>query len=115
MLLTEVQHGDSVRNDVPDQRACGLRDEDLTADARGGDACRTHHVQPEVALVADVRLAGVESHADPHLAPRRPAVAAQCALRGDRTGDRVTGTRERVEKGVSLRVDLGAARSAEGL
>src|SRR5580765_3718150 len=115
MLFAEVQHGDSVRNDVSDQRARGLRDQDLAAYARGGDPCRTYHVQPEVALVANVRLTRVKPHADAHLASRGPAVAAQCALGRDRTGERVTGTRERVEERVALRVDLGAAGSPEGL
>ena len=42
-------------------------------------------------------------------------MAPQCALGRDRTGERVTGTRERVEERVALRVDLGAAGSPEGL
>jgi len=41
-------------------------------------------------------------------------VAAQCALGRDRTGERVTGTWERVEERIALRVNLGAAGSPEG-
>ena len=79
------------------------------------DAGRAHDVQPEIALLADVRLAGVEPHAHAHRAPVRPLVVAEGALGVDRGRDCVARPREREEEGVALRVDLRAAARAEGL
>jgi hypothetical protein len=89
--------------------------EDLAADAGRRDPRGPHDVEPEVPLVADVRLARVETHPDAHLAGLGPRVAAQGALRGDRAGDRVPGARERVEERVALGVDLRAPGVAERL
>ena len=115
MPLAEVEHRHAVRQDVPEQRARRLRDQDLAAGARRGDARGADDVDPEVALVADVRLTGVEPHADTHLAPVRPGVLAQRALRRDRRRDRVARPWEREEERVALRVDLAAAGGAERL
>ena len=78
--------------------------------ARRADACGADHVHPEVALVADRGLAGVEAHPDLDVNAVRPAVRRKLALGGDRAGHGVPGPLEREEEGVSLRVDLAAAR-----
>src|SRR5262249_53129567 len=80
-----------------------------------GDAGRANDVEPEVALFAHVRLAGVEAHAHPQLASVRPRVVVQRTLRVDRGRDRIARPREREEERVALRVHLRAAAVAEGL
>jgi hypothetical protein len=72
-------------------------------------------VDAQIPLVADVRLARVQPHADAHLAPVRPGVLAERALCRNGCVDRVAGTGEREEEGISLGIDLGAAGRAERL
>ena len=73
------------------------------------DARRADDVDPEVAVLADLRLAGVQSHPHADLRAARPLVRAERALGFDRGVGRVLRAREREEEGVALRVDLGAA------
>src|SRR5581483_1385922 len=87
----------------------------LPAVARIRDARGAHHVEPEIPLVADLRLAGVQPHAHAHRAAARPLMVAQRPLRIDRRRDRVARTREREEERVPLRVDLRTAVRAERL
>jgi hypothetical protein len=82
---------------------------------RSRDPGRAHDVEPEVALFADVRLARVQADAHEQLAPVRPLVVTQRALRLDGGCHRVACPREREEERVALRVDLGAAVGAERL
>src|SRR5205823_389307 len=107
--------GDSVRELVAEECARRFREEDLAAVAGRRDARRADHVEPEVALFADVRLASVQSHPYAHLAPVRPLVLVQGALRVDRSGDCVARPRKREEERVALRVDLPALSGAERL
>src|SRR5205085_1149686 len=100
---------------VPEQRARRLRDEYLPAVAGGGDARSSHHVDPEVALVAEARFAGMEPHAHADGRAARPRMVAQPALRVDRRADRVARAWEREEERVALRVDLGPAVRRERL
>jgi hypothetical protein len=71
----------------------------------GSDPGGAVHVDPDVALVGDDRLAGVEPHAD---ADRS---VSQRRLRGGGGRDRVGCARERDEERVSLGVHLDAAVS----
>src|SRR5205823_4559177 len=87
----------------------------LPAVAGGRDARGPDHVEAEVALLADVRLAGVQPHPHAQLLTAGPFVVAQRALRLDRRRHRVAGARERVEERVALRVDLRPAVRAERL
>jgi len=74
VLLAEVADVHAVGQLVADERAGRLRDEDLTAMPGGADARGANDVQPDVALVADGRLAGVQAHADAHVGAARPLV-----------------------------------------
>src|SRR5205085_9776276 len=106
---------DAVRQRVTDERPRRLRDQYLPAGARAGDPRGTHDVEPEIPLLADLGLAGVQPHAHPHLVPFRPRVVAQGALRGDRSGERVARAGEGVEERVALGVDLLPAAGSERL
>ena len=74
----------------------------------GGDPRGAMDVDPDVALVGDQRLAGM----DPHPNPNRPA---ERGLAVGRSGQRVAGPRERHEEGIALRVDLDATVPLEGV
>ncbi len=67
------------------------------------------NVEPDVALVGQLRFARVDAHADADR-PRRKGL-----LRLRRCRDRVRSLRERVEEGVALGVDLGPAVRTKGL
>src|SRR2546423_13074309 len=66
-------------------------------------------IDADVALLGHERLAGVDSHSH---ADRAGPEGALAGLRG---GEGVLRARERDEEGVSLRVDLDAAVTLEGL
>ena len=72
------------------------------------DPSRAVDVEPDVALVGDEGLAGVDPH--PHL-HRAVCQRSSCAGSGR---DRVGSAREGDEEGVALRVDLDAVRLLEG-
>ena len=107
--LAEIADGGALRDAVPDQHPRRFGEQDLPAVARRADAGGAD-VHPEVALVADRGLAGVEAHRTVDVNAVRPAVRRKLALGGDRAGHGVPGPLEREEEGVSLRVDLAAAR-----
>src|SRR4029077_20929161 len=115
MLLPEVVDGDTVRELVAEQRARGLREQDLAAVPGRGDPLRADHVEAEVTLLADVWLAGVHAHTHEQLPSARPLVVAQRALRVDRGGHGVARTWEGEEERVALSVDLRALAGAERL
>ena len=79
----------SPRQLVGDQLARGARDQHLPAVSGRADPRRTVHVQPDVIILSDVRLAGVDAHPHAHvdaLGPtlRRPASAARSPPRRSR-------------------------------
>ena len=76
---------------------------------------RAHDVEPQVALAAERRLAGVQAHPDADVGAVGPVVLRVRALRLDGCGDRVAGAREGEEERVALRVDLDAAVLREAL
>ena len=80
--LAEVVDADAFGQLVAEQRARRLRDEDLAAVAGRADPRRAHDVEPDVALVADRRLAGVQAH--PHADVLRPAATRRRAARAVR-------------------------------
>ena len=88
--LAEVVDADALGQLVPEQRARRLRDEDLAAVARRADARRAHDVEPDVALVADRRLAGVQPHPHAHVLALRPlsSRSARCAATAASTAER---------------------------
>ena len=112
--LAEIVDADALGQVVADERAGRLREEDLAAVASRADPRRADDVQPEVALVADRRLAGVQAHPHAH----RGAVAATrgSRARAGRRPRRATASRARwegEEERVALRVDLASAGRAE--
>lgn len=76
---------------------------------RRSDPRRAMHVEPDVSLLRDERLAGVDSHT--HL--DRPCGKGCLSLLCRR--DRVRGAREGDEERIALRVDLDPARLLESL
>ena len=78
------------------------------ADTRGAD-----DVEPEVPLLAHRRLTRVQAHPHADFFLLWPRVSGEGALSCDRAGHGVPRSRERVEEGVALRVDLRAALFAE--
>jgi hypothetical protein len=83
-----------------------VREDDLTAVGHAANAGGLVHVESDIALLRDLRLAGVETH--PH---RKGELLLCLSCRGDRR----SGRREGDEEGISLRVDLDAAVASEGL
>jgi hypothetical protein len=88
-----------------DQVACRLRQHNLPTVSGGTDPRSSVHVQPDVALVDDVRFAGVEAHANTDWAAQR-----SLSFLGSSEG--IVRLRENDEEGVPLRVhfDAGVAR-----
>ena len=113
VLLAEVADADALRQVVADECPGRLGDEDLAAVAGRADPRGAHDVHPDIALVADVRLAGVQPHPHPYLGALRPRVGGKRALALDCPADGIPGARERVEERVALRVDLAPARGGE--
>ena len=111
--LAEVVDADALRELVAEQRARRLGEQNLAAVPGGADPRRAHDVQPDVALVADGRLAGVQPHPHADLRVLGPRVVAQRALGRDGRLDGGAGAREREEERVALRVHLRAALLAE--
>ena len=95
--------------DAGDERRRGRGEQDLTPVARRGDPRGADHVQPGVALLAELGHAGVQ--ADPHLddALVRPVVVADPRLAGERSGEGRLGLLEDRGELVARRVDLCAA------
>jgi hypothetical protein len=71
------------------------------------------HVDPDVPLLPDDGLPGMEAHADAQLGTGRPLVRRERALSGNRRGDRVPAALEAVEERVALGVDLLSAPGGE--
>jgi hypothetical protein len=78
--LAEVVDGDALGKLVAEQRARRVGDQDLAAVACRRDPRRAHYVEPEVTLVADVRLAGAHAHAHRELPSVRPLVVEERPL-----------------------------------
>jgi hypothetical protein len=75
----------------------------------GRDARGAMHIEPEVAVVAQAGLAGVQPHPNLKRLALRPRVLGQCALRGDCRAEPRTRAGERSKELVASRVDHGAA------
>ena len=105
----------AVRQRARHERGGRRREQDLPAVPGGADARRAVDVDPDVALLADDGLAGVDAHADAELGPVRPVMARERLLRRDGGRDRVLRAAEAVEERVALRVDLLAPARAERL
>ena len=104
-MLAEVAERDALQAGRLGQGPGCRRHQDLLAVARGGDA--------DVAVAAELPVAGVESHAHADPAVGGPFVRADRPLGLDRAGHRSRCAGERDEEGVALGVDLRAARGDE--
>ena len=95
------------RLDAGDERRRGGGQQHLTAVPRGRDARGADHVQTGVALLAELRYAGVKAH--PHLddCALRPAVVADPCLAGERRSKCRLDLAEHCRELVAGRVDLG--------
>ena len=93
-MPAERPEGPARNGPVPDDVARRLRDEDLPAVARRADAGGDVDVEADVALVAELGLAGVDADAHAHDAVRGPRLALDRALEPDRGRDRVAGAGE---------------------
>ena len=115
LLTTKVAKCCPAGEVIADEHARGFGQEDLPAVPGGADARRADDVEADVALVADGRLARVESHSHLDRVAVRPVVGSEGALRLNRAGDRISRPLEREEERVTLRVDLASADPAQGL
>ena len=97
------------------QRLRRLRDEHLPAVADRHHPRGVVDVEPDVAPVGGMRLAGVEADSHADLVASRPIVLRQGTLSGGRGGNRVLRRSERDEEGVALAVHYDAAVPGEGL
>jgi hypothetical protein len=79
--------------------------EDLTAVARGGDACGAMDGKTEVALFGRNRLTGVDAHPHADLGSLRPVVLGERALGLDRGKHGPAHACEGDEERVALRVN----------
>ena len=85
----------------------------MAAVAGRADPRRPVHPDSDVALTAELRLAGVQAHPDPALSAVGPGVRRKVALRADRGGKRVLRRPEGDEEGVALRVDFAPLMGGE--
>ena len=79
-----------------------LREEHLPAVADRGDPCALVHVEADIALLRQARLARVQPHPHPYRPVGKRALAGRCS------GNGVRCTGEGDEERVALRVDLDA-------
>jgi hypothetical protein len=91
----------------------GVGDEDLRAVGGSADAGRDVDVTSYVALLGDLRSAGVNAHADAQLASLGPGMLGESALGLDCGLEGSLGCGEGIEEGVSLGVDLDPAVGGE--
>ncbi len=70
------------------------------------DAGGPMHIQANVALEGEFRLARMQAHADAYRHTICPDMASQGTLPSYRCGNSIGGTGERHEEGLTLRVDL---------
>ncbi len=91
-----------------DERLRRLREENLAAVADRRDARALVDVEPDVALLGQPGLAGVETHS------RLDGAACEGALAVTGSGDGVRGPREGDEEGIALGIDLDAVVLGDG-
>ena len=76
--------------------------------AGGRDTSGLVNAEPDVAILADARLACVQTHPHSDLDPVGPGVRREITLRIDCRCDRILASLEGDEEGVALGVDLPA-------
>ena len=113
MPLAERVDRHPVGKCAPDQGPGRLRQEYLATTPDGAEPGSPHHVDAEVPLAADSRLARVQPHPDADRVPVGPVMGRVESLRLDGRRDGVARPWEREEEGVTLRVDLDATAFAE--
>jgi hypothetical protein len=74
--------------------------------AGSADPRRAVHVQTDVIILSDFRLAGVDTHPHTHLDAHRPTLGGERPLRAHRGGNCVARPREGDEERVTLGVNL---------
>jgi hypothetical protein len=82
-VLAEIDDANVVRQVVLDELARCVRQQNLTAVRGGADARTAVDTHADVALAADQRLAGVQSHADAERGVLRPGLGGERPLRRD--------------------------------
>jgi hypothetical protein len=105
-VLTKIPQRDVGRQLVGDQLARGARDQHLPTMSGCTDPGRAMHVQADVIIEPDFRLAGVDAHSHPDLDAVGPTLGGKRSLRAHRGGDRIAGAREGDEERVTFGVDL---------
>ena len=105
-VLTKIPERDVGRQFVGDQLACGARNQHLPTLAGRADPRRAMHVQADVVIQPDLRLAGVHADAHAHLDALGPTLGRRRALRAHGGGDRVARSPEGDEEPVTLGMDL---------
>ena len=113
--LAEVANRDPRRELVLDELPRCRREQHLPAVARGTNARGLVDTQADIALLADLGLARVQSHSDLDLGAFGPRMRVKVALRRHRGPDSVLPAGESDEERVALCVDLVTAVSRHGL
>jgi hypothetical protein len=105
-VLTKIPERDVERQLPGNELARGARDQHLPAVAGSADPRRSVHVQTDVVMLADLRLAGVDTHAHAHIDALGPTPGGERPLRGHGGGDSVARPPERNEERVALGLNL---------
>ena len=105
-VLAQISEHDVSRQLIGDELMRQAGDQHLPAVSGSADPCRAMHVQTDVIILSDVRLAGVHPHTHTHVDALGPTLGCERPLRAHRGGDRVARPGEGDEERVTLGVDL---------
>ena len=108
-MTAQVMELDPLGKRILDEFARGTGNEDLPSMGRRANARCSVDPNPDVAMLADLRLGGVNSDPYPHVRVVGPRASRQAPLQVDRGSYRVARAGEGGEEGVALRVYLPAA------
>ncbi len=99
----------NARWQVPfDETARGVREQNLAAVPRGGNARSAMDVEPDVVVAAQIGHAAVHPHSDPNRRLRGPLGRRERALRGGSAPDRIDGQPEHCEERIAFGRNLDA-------
>ena len=113
-VVAERLHRRTAREAPADQPPGGLREHDLPAVRRAGDARREVDVHPDVPVLVGLRLSRVQPHPDPHVGVFGPAVLRERPLCLHACLDGVAGRREGHEEAVALGAELVPVPGVDG-
>ena len=105
-MLPQVLQAHPLGQVVLHQVPRGLREQHLAPMPGVHHARRQMHIHAHVAFCRQLRLPGVQPHADAHRHPFGPGMRGKSALGGHSSRDGIGDTRKGEEQGVSLGIDF---------